>query len=190
MKRAQLHFIILTSCISAITILVSCNGSKQEHPIVYTPSDTIKLASKDVNGYIICHSKFSIGDYTLTTTAGNPPANVTYNGLTVELGDSATLQITPCTEGFSALKSEMIQHMEFFGKCETVESKDSSFFYHYVSIKADSSKEEGYNFLVIIKGKKKQYQITSEGKQPLTPIANKQFAEKAYKAALSFVPAE
>ena len=182
--------LILFACISTITILVSCNGSQQEKNIAPKKSDTIKLISKDVNGYIIANGKFDIGDYTLNTTAGNPPTNVTYNGLTVELGDSATLKITPCTSGFSELKSELVKKMEFFGKYEIVESKDSSFLYHYVNVNADSSKEEGYNFLVIIKGKTRQYEITGEGKNPLLPIANKQFAEKTYKAALTFMPTE
>lgn len=108
----------------------------------------------------------------------------------VKFNDNCRLQIAPTSVEFDEAWTKKKQSIENFGgEVKVIEKKDGGVIYEEKSEFA-GKKKQGYNFIVVIKGKDKNYEITGEGETPFDPIASKEDAEKAYNAARTFKPAE
>jgi len=177
--------------IAASALLASCNN--QQQPPATTPavsSDVTKLESKDVHGTITYKGSLHVFPSTLTTDdPNNPSKNVTLEGIGVDIGENLGIRVMPALGVFDTLVSKTKKDLEFWGKYKTVELKPNSFLYYYSKALGDT-KDEGYNFIVVVKGKSKQYEITGVGKTSLDPIVDSASAVKAMQVALTFTPAD
>jgi len=187
MRKTFLNYAVLFG----MALLYSCDGGDQQPATNNAPVPaTMKLTSKDVNGTIDTMRNMETIPYTLVTSdPSNPGKTLTFDAVSIKLGEKASISIAPAVIVFDSLFADLRHDLAAWGTFDTVELKPGSFLYHSVNTFGDT-KEEGYNFLVVIKGTKKQYILKGEGENPLKPIADKQLAEKAYKLALSFKPTE
>jgi hypothetical protein len=182
---------ILICSIAASVLLVSCNN--QQQPAATAPavsSDVTKLESKDVHGTITYKGSLHVFPSTLTTDdPNNASKNVTLEGIGVDIGENLGIRVMPALGVFDTLVSKTKKDLEFWGKYRRVEVKPNSFLYYY-SKEIGGTEDKGYNFIVVIKGKSKQYEITGVGKTSLDPIADSASAIKAMQVALTFTPAD
>lgn len=153
--------------------LFSCGGDSAEK------AGAQKIDTKDVKGTIEADGA-SIGNTTLHNDEGEYDVpNVDYDGF--------GFLIAPTSKSFEEVWTAAESNLTAFGSYESIEKKENAIFYKEI-VDFAGKKEEGYNFLVLIKGSDKNYLIEGEGENPLKPIMNKEDAEKAFKAALTFKP--
>jgi len=181
--------LILFAGILLFSASCSSNTNQQKDSNqVNVPSDELKLDSKDVKGTITAPGA-SVSPYTLTTNIGTNSKMVSFDGESVRIDPKAVINIVPSFMPLDSLVMSKQKDAEMFGKFDIVEKDPNGVLYHTLDT-AFSEKTEGYNIIVVIKGKSKMYRISAEGDTPMKPIADKQLAEKAFKTALTFKPAE
>jgi hypothetical protein len=181
--------ITIIACVSGISMLVSCSGAKQDNKNADAPKlDGLHITAKDVKGTVTASGDVYWDNCTYVTNDPKDPSKmVTYEGATVQFRGKCSIGIAPTLQNFDSLKSSTIESLKTWGTYDAIETTANNFYYHSSS-EFGGTKTEGYSFLVFIKGKTKNYKLTGEGKDPLKPITDKQDADKAYKAALSFTP--
>lgn|GEM_PF-1993914 len=189
MKKIATYAVVL-----ALVVLTACQSNTTENKTNPDPATaavpTMKLESKDVKGEIDTIHNHEIIPFTFITSDDKDPSKtVSYDGISIKLGDLSEINITPATKPFDSLFAKLRDDLDNWGKFDTVELKSNSFFYHTVNDFGNKD-ESGYNFLIVIKGKNKMYRIVGEGSHPLSAIADKAVAERTFKKALSFKPAE
>ncbi len=171
---------------SLLCFLFSCNPQvpvKQGTEAVEKLPPRLELQTRDVKGTVEAPGGASVYSGTLMTNEGS------FEEAIVKLDPKANISIYPTAGSFEALKNTLIQKLRNWGSFDTLDCKPNSLFYHTKN-ESDVAKEDGYNFLVVIPGKTKNYIITSEGEAPLKPISDQALAERAYKMALSFKATE
>ncbi len=168
MKSIKLVFATVISA-----VLISCGGSGEEKGAEH------KIDTKDVKGTLNADGA-SVGSTTLHNNDGEfEVPNVKFEG--------AGFMIVPTARSFEEEWALTESNLTGFGTYEMIEKKDGSAFYK-VSKEFMDKKTEGYNFIVWVKGDKTNYIMKGESPNLLDPIAEKEVAEKAYKAALTFKP--
>jgi hypothetical protein len=157
--------------------------SENQGNAVPNNTDGLSIETKDVKGKIQAGDHVKVGSSTLVNNDG------TFEEATLGFDHKAGLNIYPAKMAFDTLKSRLKEKLNIWGTYEKLEENDSSFFYKTVS-KTGGINEEGYNFLILKKGKTHNYILNGEGENPLKPIADKALAEKIYAIARTFVPAD
>ncbi|HXC06901.1 MAG TPA: hypothetical protein VNZ86_19215 [Bacteroidia bacterium] len=146
-------------------------------------SEGLKIETKDVKGIIQAGEHARAGVGTLVNEEG------TFEEATVNFEHKAGLNIYPSKQPFDTLVHQLKDKLRIWGSFDVVEMNDHSFYYK-TTREFGGQKEEGYNFLMMIQGKKHTYIISGEGENPLKPIAEKQWGDKIYHIAQTFVPAD
>lgn len=162
----------LVMILSAAIILSACGEGGLEE---------VKIDTKDVKGAI------AAGDATIDNTELHNEDGV-FDVPIVKFGKNCRMMIVPTNKTFDETWERILNSAtNFKSEIKEIEKKDGAVFYEEKS-EFMEKKTEGFGFLVVIKGKDKNYLIKGEGENPFAPITSKEDAEKAFKAAQTFKP--
>jgi hypothetical protein len=155
---------------ASVLTLSSCGGGDEK-------GGEQKVDTEDVKG-TIDPGEGNLGDL-----------NYNLNGKDMKVAkvefEGAEFLIVPTEKSFEEEWQSVESSLTSFGSYEMIEKSESACFYKVIKDFA-GEKEEGYSFLVWAKGGDKNYYMKGEGENPLKPIADKEVAEKAFKAAQTF----
>lgn len=153
-----------------VLALYSCGGGDEK-------GGEQKIDTKDVKG-TIDPGDGKLGDL-----------NYNLNGKDMEVPkvefEGAEFLVVPTEKSFEEEWQATESGLTSFGSYEMIEKKENACFYKVIKDFA-GEKEEGYSFLVWVKGGDKNYFMKGEGENPLKPITDKAVAEKAFKSAQTF----
>ena len=117
-----------------------------------------------------------------------------YDGVWVKLNDKSGIGIYPTPKTFEEVKADMEGAMKNWGtKYQALETKDNVFFYEMIDKShkpGDSFYKGGFNFVILIKGKTKNYFLNGQGGNVMQALQDKALAQKVMKIALTFKPLE
>lgn len=188
---------VLSICISSLTFfIISCGGSgkqdnatTQQNQQTVTPPSTansFKLNGKDVKGSIAADSDTKIETNIIM---GSGSADPSVEGLILKLKSKIDIYITPMKGTYDSLEQSTESHIkDFGGTFDAVEKGINSILYKYTD--ASSGAKDAYSFLAVMKDANKSYVLVLKSQDMMNPNISKDDAEKAYKIALTFQPAE
>ncbi|MFI5148442.1 MAG: hypothetical protein ACHQRM_01835 [Bacteroidia bacterium] len=172
-----------------LCILISCgqkSNERNEATLSNSSADKeagLKIETKDVKGKLIAGEHAKAGNGTLVNDEG------TFEEATINFDHKAGINIYPSKQPFDTLVSRLKEKLKNWGTFDVLEKQEQVFYYKATRV-FGAQKEEGFNFLVQIKGKNHTYLLSGEGETPLKSIADKALADKVYKIARSFEPAD
>jgi hypothetical protein len=196
MKRT----LVFSICISSLTFfIISCGGGKQDgsnsqqsqaapqqNATPPATANNFKLNGKDVKGSIGADSGTKIETNIIMGSGANDPS---IEGLILQLKSKTDIYITPMKGTYDSLEQSTESHIkDFGGTFDAVEKGTNSVLYKYTD--ESSGAKDAYSFLAVIKGAKKSYMLVLKSEDMMNPNIGKDDAEKAYKIALTFQPAE